>query len=125
MEKKRAKLPYWIDGIVVVVNNLNTLQQLGITGKAPRGIMALKFPAEQVTTKVLDIIVQVGRTGVLTPVAVLEPASVAGSTVSRATLHNADEVKRLDIKIGDTVIIQKAGDIIPEVVEVLTKLAYW
>jgi DNA ligase (NAD+) len=122
LAKKRAKFPYWIDGIVVVVNDLQTFQQLGLTGKAPRGIIALKFPAQQVTTKVLDIIVQVGRTGVLTPVAVLIPVSVSGSTVSRATLHNADEVRRLDVKIGDTVVIQKAGDIIPDVVQVLVNL---
>lgn len=122
LAKKRAKLPYWIDGIVVLVNDVYTFQKLGLTGKAPRGIVALKFPAEQVTTKVRDIIIQVGRTGVLTPVAVLEPVSVSGSTVSRATLHNADEVKRLDVKIGDTVVIQKAGDIIPDVVQVLVNL---
>lgn len=122
LAKQRNKLLYWIDGIVVLVNDIKTLQSLGVTGKAPRGIIALKFPAEQVTTKVKDIIVQVGRTGTLTPVAVLKPVQVAGSTVSRATLHNADEIKRLNLKVGDTVIIQKAGDIIPEVVKVLPKL---
>jgi len=122
LKKIRDKLPYWIDGMVVVVNDLVVLQQLGVTGKAPRGIIALKFPAEQVTTVVQNVIVQIGRTGVLTPVAVLQPVAVAGSTVSRATLHNFDEIDRLDIRIGDTVIIQKAGDIIPEVVGVIKNL---
>ncbi len=122
LQKKREKLNYWIDGVVVLVNEIAKLKNLGFTGKAPRGIIALKFPAEQVTTKVEDIIVQVGRTGVLTPVAILKPVSVAGSIVSRATLHNQDEINRLDIRIGDTVIIQKAGDIIPDVVKVLSNL---
>lgn len=122
LQKIRHKLPYWIDGVVAMVNDLKILNQLGVTGKAPRGIVALKFPAEQVTTIVENIIIQVGRTGVLTPVAVLQPVSVSGSTVSRATLHNFDEINRLDIKIGDTVIIQKAGDIIPEVVQVIKNL---
>jgi len=122
LKKQRESLPYWIDGVVVLVNNINTYQKLGVTGKSPRGMIALKFPAEQVTTRVRDIIVQVGRTGTLTPVALLEPVAVAGTVVSRATLHNADEIKRLGIKIGDTVIIQKAGDIIPDVVQVLPKL---
>ncbi|MDZ4230086.1 MAG: NAD-dependent DNA ligase LigA, partial [Candidatus Veblenbacteria bacterium] len=94
----------------------------GSVGKAERWMLAYKFPAEQATTKVKDIIVQIGRTGVLTPVAILEPVLVAGSTVSRATLHNQDEVDRLDVRIGDTVIIEKAGDIIPDVVEVLKRL---
>ncbi len=122
LQKIRHKLPYWIDGVVVMVNDLAILNQLGVTGKAPRGLVALKFPAEQVTTIVENIIVQVGRTGVLTPVAVLRPVLVSGSTVSRATLHNFDEIDRLHIKIGDTVIIQKAGDIIPEVVQVIKNL---
>lgn len=122
LQKIRNKLPYWIDGLVVIVNNLNIFKQLGVTGKAPRGILALKFPAEQVTTIVENIIVQVGRTGLLTPVAILQPVAVAGSIVSRATLHNFAEIDRLNIKIGDTVIIQKAGDIIPEVVQVIKNL---
>jgi len=122
LQKIREKLPYWIDGIVITVNDIATFKELGITGKGPRGAIALKFPAEQVTTRVKDIIVQVGRTGVLTPVAILEPVQVAGTTVSRATLHNMDEIKRLGLKIGDTVIIQKAGDIIPDVVKVLPNL---
>ncbi len=122
LQKIRPKLPYWIDGVVVLVNDLQTLKELGVTGKAPRGILALKFPAQQVTTIVENVIVQVGRTGVLTPVAVLRPVAVAGTTVSRATLHNFDEIKRLGIKVGDTVIIQKAGDIIPEVVKVIENL---
>ncbi len=122
LQKIREKLPYWIDGIVITVNDIATFKELGITGKGPRGAIALKFPAEQVTTRVKDIIVQVGRTGVLTPVAILEPVQVAGTTVSRATLHNMDEIKRLGLKIGDTVIVQKAGDIIPDVVKVLPNL---
>lgn len=122
LKKIRNRLPYWIDGVVVMVNNLAVFNQLGFTGKAPRGILALKFPAEQVTTIVENVIVQVGRTGVLTPVAVLRPVTVAGTTVSRATLHNFAEIERLGIKIGDTVIIQKAGDIIPEVVQVIKNL---
>lgn len=116
---KRAKLPYWTDGIVVNIDELSVFQELGFVGKAPRGAVAYKFPAEQATTIVEDIQVQVGRTGALTPVAHLKPVPVAGTTVSRATLHNADEIKRLDVRIGDTVIIQKAGDIIPEIVQVL------
>ncbi len=120
--EKRDSLPYEIDGIVIKVNSLETHKKLGFTAKAPRYAVAYKFPAEQVTSKVLDIIVQVGRTGALTPVAVLTPTLVAGSTVSRATLHNEDEITRKDIRIGDTVIIQKAGDVIPEVVESLKDL---
>ena len=114
--KKRKKLPYWIDGIVVTINNLEYLRKLGVIGKAPRGVIAYKFPAEQATTLLKEIIFQVGRTGNVTPIAILEPVQVAGSTISRATLHNESEVKKKDIRIGDTVIIQKAGDVIPEVV---------
>ncbi len=121
-EKKRDKLPYHIDGLVIKANNFRHQNLLGSTAKAPRWAIAYKFPAEQSTSKVLDIEVQVGRTGALTPVAILEPTLVAGSTVSRATLHNEDEIERKDVRIGDTVIIQKAGDIIPEVVEVITDL---
>lgn len=121
-EDKRNSLPYQTDGAVVVVNSIAQEKLLGFVGKAERWMLAYKFPAEQATTKVKDIIIQVGRTGVLTPVALLEPVSVAGTTVSRATLHNQDEIDRLDIRIGDTVIIQKAGDIIPDVVETLVRL---
>lgn len=119
---KREKLPYQIDGIVVKVNDRQQWTQMGFTAKAPRYAIAYKFPAEQTTTRILDIHVQVGRTGVLTPVAVLSPVLVAGSTISRATLHNEDEIRRKDIRIGDTVIVQKAGDVIPEVVQVLQDL---
>lgn len=113
---------YWIDGIVVKVNEHSLQGSLGYTGKAPRFAIAFKFPAEQVTTVVEDIVLQVGRTGVLTPVAHMKPVSVAGTVVSRATLHNEDEIRRLDVRIGDTVILQKAGDVIPDIVRVLTEL---
>ncbi len=121
-EKKKDKLPYQIDGLVVKVNERPYQEKLGYTGKAPRFGIAFKFAAEQATTVVEDIVLQVGRTGVVTPVAVLRPVLVAGSTVSRATLHNEDEIRRLDVRVGDTVIIQKAGDIIPDIVQVLTEL---
>ncbi len=121
-EKKRKELPYNTDGAVIVVSDLHQEKQLGSVGKADRWMIAYKFPAEQGTTKVQDIVVQVGRTGALTPVAELEPVRLAGTTVKRATLHNEDEMHRLDIRIGDTVIVQKAGDIIPEVVQVLKNL---
>ncbi len=119
---QREKLTYQIDGMVVVVNNNAVFADFGVVGKAPRAAVAMKFPAEQVTTIVEDIQVQVGRTGVLTPVAHLQPVRVAGTIVKRATLHNLDEVRRLDVRVGDTVIIEKAGDIIPDVVEVLKNL---
>ena len=122
INQKRDKLPYQIDGIVISVNNNDLKKKLGVVGKAPRGMIALKFAAEQATTVVEDIVVQVGRTGALTPLAHLRPVQVAGSTVSRATLHNIDEIERLDVRIGDTVIIEKAGDIIPDIVSVLPKL---
>ena len=121
-QKKAKNQDYWIDGVVVKVNERRLQEVLGYTGKAPRFGIAFKFPAEQVTTMLEDIVFQVGRTGVVTPVAHLRPVSVAGSTVSRATLHNEDEIKRLDVRIGDTVILQKAGDVIPDIVRVLPEL---
>ncbi|MBZ9569606.1 NAD-dependent DNA ligase LigA [Patescibacteria group bacterium] len=122
ISKKRDKLAYEIDGIVINVNNDNLYNSLGIVGKAPRGAIAYKFPGTEATTKVKEIIVQVGRTGKLTPVAILEPVRVGGVTISRATLHNADEIERLGVKIGDTVIVQRAGDVIPDIVKVLPEL---
>ena len=119
---KRKFLPYETDGTVIVVDNIKQEKKLGHVGKAERWMIAYKFPAEQVTTKILGIEAQVGRTGAITPVAILEPVQVAGSIVSRATLHNIDEIERLDVRIGDTVIIQKAGDIIPNIVKVLVNL---
>ncbi len=121
-QKYKEKEPYWIDGLVIKLNSCELQKKLGFTGKAPRWAIAYKFPALQTTTIVEDIQIQVGRTGVLTPVAHLKPVLIAGSMVSRATLHNEDQINRLDVRVGDTVIIQKAGDIIPEVVEVLKKL---
>ena len=117
----RDKLDYLIDGVVIKVNDREQQEILGYTGKGPRFAIAFKFPAEQVTTVVEDIALQIGRTGVVTPVAHLRPVSVAGSTVARATLHNEDFIIQKDIRIGDTVILQKAGDIIPEIVQVLTE----
>ncbi len=120
--KIRDELPFGTDGVVITVNNLDLHPHLGIIGKAPRYSIAYKYPAEQATTKVLDITVGVGRTGALTPIAVFEPTFVAGSTISKATLHNMDQIERLDVRIGDTVVIRKAGEVIPEVVEVLPKM---
>jgi len=120
--KHRDELPYEIDGIVIKINDIGYQQRLGRTAKLIRWAAAYKFPAEQVTTVVENIEVQVGRTGVLTPVAHLRPVALAGSIVKRATLHNLDEVKRLGVRIGDTVILQKAGDIIPDIVQVLAKM---
>lgn len=117
--EQRDKLPYEIDGVVIKVNSLRSQNDLGFTAKAPRSKIAFKFPAQQAKTKVLDIVVNVGRTGAVTPTAVLEPVRVAGSTISRATLHNEDNIREKDIRIGDQVIIQKAGDVIPEVVRSL------
>jgi len=120
--KKKGSLPYQIDGIVALVDGEKLREKLGVVGKAPRGMIAYKFAPEQATTIIKDIKLQVGRTGTLTPVAIFKPVLLAGSTVSKATLHNQDEIDRKDIRIGDTVIIQKAGDVIPEVVEVLNKM---
>jgi DNA ligase (NAD+) len=121
-QERRQKLPFNTDGLVVKVNDREAFAKLGVVGKAPRGAVAYKYPAEQATTKVKDIFVSIGRTGAATPVAVLEPVVVAGSTVQMATLHNEGEVKRKDIRVGDTIIVHKAGDIIPEVVEALKSL---
>lgn len=120
--KKRDSLPFDIDGLVVKVNDRRLQRDLGSTAKAPRWARAYKFPAEEKTAQVLDVHLQVGRTGAITPVAILTPTQIAGTTVTRATLHNQDEIERLDVRIGDTVIIRKAGDIIPEVMQVLENL---
>ncbi|EHG9405297.1 NAD-dependent DNA ligase LigA [Listeria monocytogenes] len=119
--EKRAGLAYDIDGIVLKLNNLEQQRQMGTTVKSPRWSIAYKFPAEEVPTKLLDIELNVGRTGVVTPTAVLEPVRVAGTTVSRASLHNEDLITEKDIRIGDTVLIKKAGDIIPEVIKSITE----
>ena len=121
-QAKAVRENYGIDGIAVKVNKREFQTKLGYTGKAPRFAVAFKFKAEEATTMIEDIIFQVGRTGVVTPVAILRPVLLAGSTVSRATLHNEDEIKRLDARIGDTVIVRKAGDIIPDIVMVLPNL---
>ena len=119
---KRDTLPYGIDGVVIKINECPVQRMLGYTAKAPRFGIAYKFPAEQATTIVEAIDLQVGRTGVITPVAHLRPVRIAGSTVARATLHNEDQIKRLDVRVGDTVVLQKAGDVIPEVVSVVMEL---
>jgi DNA ligase (NAD+) len=118
-DAKREKLPYEIDGVVIKVNSTAIQNELGYTAKAPRWAIAYKYPARQETTVVNDIIVQVGRTGALTPVAMLEPVQVGGVTVSRSTLHNMDEVERLGLQIGDTVLIERAGEVIPHVLKVV------
>lgn len=117
--ENRSKLPFEIDGMVIKVNDLQQREVMGYTAKSPRWAIAYKFPAEQKKTKLIDIIVEVGRTGTITPTAILEPVRLAGTTVSRATLHNEDYINEKDIKIGDTVLVQKAGDIIPQVVQVV------
>ncbi len=122
IEKERESYSYQIDGIAVFVNENRVFENLGTAGKAPRGGIAYKFALEQTTTVVEDVEFQVGRTGAITPVAILEPVNLGGVTVSRATLHNEDEIKRLGIKIKDTVIVGRAGDVIPRVVKVLTEL---
>lgn len=121
-QEKMSKEDYWADGVVVKTDEREYQELLGYTGKAPRWGIAFKFPAEQVTTVLEEITFQVGRTGVVTPVANLRPVSIGGSTVSRATLHNEDEIKRLDVRVGDTVILQKAGDVIPDIVSVVQEL---
>ena len=118
-EKARPKLGYQIDGVAVKVNSLKQQHRLGSTLKSPRWAVAYKFPAHQVTTRLKDIIVSVGRTGVITPVADLEPVECAGVTISRATLHNFDEIERLGIKIGDRVILERAGEVIPKIIKVV------
>ncbi|MSU54436.1 MAG: NAD-dependent DNA ligase LigA [Candidatus Staskawiczbacteria bacterium] len=120
--KLRDGLEYEIDGVVVIVNNNEIFEKLGVVGKAPRGAVAFKFAQSQATTIVEDIKIQVGRTGALTPVAVLKPVQVGGITISRATLHNDDEIKRLGLKIGDSVIVGRAGDVIPNIIKVLPEL---
>ena len=119
--ENRNSLDFEIDGMVIKVNNIKQREEMGYTAKSPRWATAYKFPPEQKKSKILDVIVEVGRTGTITPTAVLEPVQLAGTIVSRATLHNEDYIKEKDIKINDTVVVQKAGDIIPQVVEVIKK----
>lgn len=121
-EHDRHELPFNTDGLVIKVNNRELYRELGIVGKNPRGAVAYKYPAEQATTIVRDIVISIGRTGAATPVAVFDPVVVAGTTVQHASLHNADEIKRKDIRVGDTVVIYKAGDIIPQVESVVKEL---
>ncbi len=122
LDDYRKGLKFNTDGMVIKINDRKTYDSLGIVGKTPRGAVAYKFPAEESTTIVRDIVISIGRTGAATPVAILDPVEVAGTTVRHASLHNADEIERLDVRIGDTVIIYKAGDIIPQIKEVLTTL---
>lgn len=122
LEEYRKTLPFNTDGIVIKINDRKVYQRLGIVGKTPRGAVAFKFPAEENTSIVKDIVISIGRTGAATPVAIFDPVQLAGSTVKHASLHNADEIKRLDVRIGDTVIVYKAGDIIPQIKEVLKSL---
>jgi DNA ligase (NAD+) len=122
LESARHNLPYSTDGAVIKINNRKLFKSLGIVGKTPRGAVAFKYPAEEATTVVKDIVISLGRTGAATPIAILKKIRVAGSRVKAASLHNADEIARLDVRIGDTVIIHKAGDIIPQVKKVLKEL---
>jgi len=122
LETRREALPFNIDGLVLKVNNQDNYGKLGVVGKSPRGAVAYKFSAEQTTATIKDIVISIGRTGAATPVAVFDPVDVAGTTVQHASLHNADEINRLDVRRGDTVIIYKAGDIIPQVLRVLQEL---
>lgn len=122
ISQKREKLSYQIDGLVVNVNDNHLFEKLGVVGKSPRGARAFKFSPQQATTRISDIKIQIGRTGTLTPVAVLEPVEIGGVKISRATLHNEDEIKRLGVRIGDTVIVERAGDVIPSVSKVLPEL---
>ena len=121
-EKHREKLAYEIDGIVAIVNNNKIFDSAGVIGKAPRAAMAYKFSPREATTRVQDIKVQVGRTGNLTPVAVMEPVNLTGITITHATLHNFDQLKRLDVRLGDTVVVSRAGDVIPQVNRVVKEL---
>ncbi len=118
-QDRRKGLPFEVDGMVIKVNSFDLQRRLGSTSKSPRWAVAYKFPAQQATTVIREIVLQVGRTGVITPVAVFDPVSLAGSTVSRATLHNEEEIRRKDIRVGDTVIVEKGGDVIPKVVKVI------
>lgn len=120
--RERERLLYWTDGVVINVNATQLFRLLGVAGKAPRGAIAWKFPTEQGTTIIRDIVVSVGRMGALTPVAMMDPVTLLGTTVMRATLHNEDEIARLGLRIGDTVIVEKAGDVIPKIVQVLPEL---
>jgi len=120
--KKREKFPFQIDGVVVIINNNLLFDKLGVVGKSPRAVRAFKFSPKQATTIIEKIILQVGRTGAITPVAILKPVEVGGVKISRATLHNEDEIKRLGVKIGDTIIVGRAGDVIPDVIQVLPEL---